>query len=67
VPRIQSALLSKAAPLAMSRAAPPELGGPVPLTTLLSVTPSAPPGLRLLVALETIWHDGLTRCTTAKR
>jgi hypothetical protein len=44
VPRIQSALLSKAAPLAMSRAAPPELGGPVPLTTLLSVTPSAPPG-----------------------
>jgi hypothetical protein len=30
------------------------------------VMPSAPPGLRLLVASDTIWHEGLTRCTTAK-
>jgi hypothetical protein len=66
VPGIQSALISKAAPLAMSRAAHLNWASRSPLTTLLSVMPSAPPGLRLLVASDTIWHEGLTRCTTAK-
>ena len=67
MPRIQSALISKAAPLAVSRAAPPELGGPVPAHDSLQRDAERAAGVTAPGRLgHTIWHEGLTRCTTAQ-